>query len=173
MIVLSSISCDDIVWEVEPTCCDGSGRYFIELPYDTVLGDTVYATDGNCYRALSTSAASPTITLGDPTIYTDCVDCVAAHPCPTTTTTTTLLTCEIWNWEAAGLNDSGLEYTNCDNVFTVIPVIDITNNSGAICVYPGTTPVWNPGPSLGSHILGTNSIPCGTPATTTTTTTVV
>jgi hypothetical protein len=86
VVVTDSAPCDDIIFEVESTCCGISQLEYVFLPYCTAIGDTVYATNGYCYRALGTSLNSPTITLGDSTIYTDCVDCLAAHPCLTTTT---------------------------------------------------------------------------------------
>jgi hypothetical protein len=90
--------------------------------------------------------------------------------CPTTTTTTTFVPCTIWSWEAEGFNISGIEYTNCDGQIVYIDVDDVTNNSGDICVYPNTTPVWSPVSPGGTHILGTVGDECVTPTTTTTTT---
>lgn len=93
--------------------------------------------------------------------------------CSTTTTTTTLAPCTTWSWEAVGFNISGIEYTNCDGENVYIDVDDVTNNSGDICVYPNTTPVWSPVSPGGTHILDTLGDTCVTPPTTTTTTSYV
>ena len=84
----------------------------------------------------------------------------------TTTTTTTIAPCVEWSWEAIGPNSSNLEYTDCDGLPVVIPIIDVTNNSGIICVYPSVTPNWNPGPTLGTHIISTVGANCSTTTTT-------
>jgi hypothetical protein len=84
----------------------------------------------------------------------------------TTTTTTTIAPCVEWSWEAIGPNSSNLEYTDCDGLPVVIPIIDVTNNSGIICVYPSVTPNWNPIPTTGTHILGTVGSDCSTTTTT-------
>jgi hypothetical protein len=116
---------------------------------------------------------------------------VASEPCPTTTTTTTLIPpssttttsssststtsttttiapCVEWTWEALGVNVSDLEYTDCEGLPVVIPAIDVTNNSGIICVYPNVTPEWNPAPTTGYHNISTVGINCPTTTTTTT-----
>jgi hypothetical protein len=89
-------------------------------------------------------------------------------PPSTTTTTTTIAPCVEWTWEAAGANVSDLEYTDCDGLPAVIPAIDVTNNSGIICVYPNVTPEWNPAPTTGYHQISTVGINCPTTTTTTT-----
>ena len=88
--------------------------------------------------------------------------------------------CTMWDWASTGDNTSALDYTDCYNVFTSIPYSHIINNSGSICVYPNTTPVWNPTPTTGSHTLETSGVVCttttttsSTSSTTTTTTTIV
>lgn len=86
----------------------------------------------------------------------------------TTTTTTTIAPCTEWTWESIGANVSDLEYTDCDGLPVVIPAIDITNNSGVICVYPGVTPTWNPAPTFGYHNISTYNVICPTTTTTTT-----
>lgn len=91
--------------------------------------------------------------------------------CPTTTTTTTLALCQEYLWESFGVNSSNLEYKDCDGVSIVINSVDITNNSGTICVYPNTVPVWNPTPSTGYHQISTVGNPCVNPTTTTTSST--
>ena len=90
-------------------------------------------------------------------------------PPSTTTTTTTIALCAEWTWEAAGTNVSDLEYTDCEGLPVVIPAIDITNNSGIICVYPNVTPNWDPSPTTGYHNISTFGINCPTTTTTTTT----
>jgi hypothetical protein len=91
--------------------------------------------------------------------------------CPTTTTTTTFAPCTIWSWEAIGFNISGIRYVDCNGQEVYIDPDDVTNNSGDICVYPSTTPEWNPVSPGGTHILGTTGDECIAPSTTTTTTT--
>jgi hypothetical protein len=86
----------------------------------------------------------------------------------TTSTTTTIAPCVEWTWEAVGANVSDLEYTDCEGLPVVIPAIDVTNNSGIICVYPNVTPEWNPAPTTGTHIIGTIGADCPTTTTTTT-----
>ena len=86
----------------------------------------------------------------------------------TTTSTTTAAPCITWQWASTGEQSSDLEYTNCNGLFTVIDQADITNSSGQICVYPDTSPAWNPAPTTGTHTLGTDGVPCVTPTTTTT-----
>jgi hypothetical protein len=90
--------------------------------------------------------------------------------CPTTTTTTTLAPCTTWSWEAIGFNISGIRYVDCNGQEVYIDPDDVTNNSGDICVYPGTTPEWNPVSPGGTHTLGTTGDECVAPSTTTTTT---
>jgi len=84
----------------------------------------------------------------------------------TTSTTTTIAPCVEWSWEAIGPNSSNLEYTDCEGLPVVIPIIDVTNNSGIICVYPSVTPNWNPIPTTGTHIIGTVGADCSTTTTT-------
>lgn len=116
VVVTDSAPCDDILFEVESTCCNILQLEYVFLPHCTAIGDTVYAANGYCYRALGTSLGSPTITLGDSTIYNDCVDCVAAHPCLTTTTssstssttTTTTTICDNPNLIVNGTFDTNL-----------------------------------------------------------------
>ena len=91
--------------------------------------------------------------------------------CPTTTTTTTFAPCTIWSWEAIGFNISGIRYVDCNGQEVYIDPDDVTNNSGDICVYPSTTPEWNPVSPGGTHVLGTTGDECVAPPTTTTTTT--
>ncbi len=89
VLVDDTISCT--VFELEPTCCDGVRTEYISLSSGTLLGTAVYASNGYCYKVLSTSLLSPTVGLGVPTIYDDCGACTTANPCPTTTTTTTTI----------------------------------------------------------------------------------
>jgi hypothetical protein len=79
---------------------------------------------------------------------------------PTTTTTTTVFACTSYSWAASGDNISDLEYTNCDNLYVKIDRVDVTDNSGFICVYPGTTPIWNPTPSSGYHDISSTGVVC-------------
>jgi hypothetical protein len=90
-------------------------------------------------------------------------------PPTTTTTTTTISPCVEWTWEAAGANVSNLEYTDCDGLPVEIKAVDITNNSGIICVYPNVTPNWDPLPTSGYHQISTYNVICPTTTTTTTT----
>jgi hypothetical protein len=74
-------------------------------------------------------------------------------------TPTQIPICVIWNWElyTSGTTAS-IDYYNCDNVFTTLPITS-SPSSGNICVYPLTTPVWNPPPG-GSYLLGTSGVIC-------------
>jgi hypothetical protein len=76
-----------------------------------------------------------------------------------------LSSCIKWDWSASGPNSSSLFYNNCNNIETIILSSSITNNSGSICVYPNTTPYWNPSAVIGSHTLGTTGVPCLIPPT--------
>jgi hypothetical protein len=89
-------------------------------------------------------------------------------PPSTTTTTTTIAPCVEWTWEALGANVSNLEYIDCDGLLVEIKAVDVTNNSGIICVYPNTTPIWDPSPTTGYHNISTVGINCPTTTTTTT-----
>ncbi|NBP66056.1 MAG: hypothetical protein EBU66_15515 [Bacteroidetes bacterium] len=84
---------------------------------------------------------------------------------PTNTPTPTP-NCIIWNWQAIGANFSSLEYYNCSNTLTIIPVSAVTNSSGSICVNPSSVPTWNPTPSVGTHILGSTGVVCYNPTPT-------
>tara|TARA_R110000868_G_scaffold14426_1_gene67121 strand:- start:41700 stop:42293 length:594 start_codon:yes stop_codon:yes gene_type:complete len=107
------------------------------------------------------------------TIVNESVDCDTVYNClaASTTTTTTTLACTLWTWVADGaLNDSGLEYVNCDGETVLIPAVDVTDNRGDICVQEGTTPQWGPPPTKGSYQLATEGEACSNTTTTTTTT---
>lgn len=107
------------------------------------------------------------------TIVNNSVECETVWGCettsttttvaPTTTTTTTEFACTTYTWASIGDNISDLEYFDCDNVSVKIDRVDVTDNSGFICVYPGTTPVWNPTPSTGYHDISTTGITCVKP----------
>jgi hypothetical protein len=90
------------------------------------------------------------------------VDCDTVFNCLKTTSTTTTAApfCTTWNWEAAGANSSALIYVDCDGVETTIPIIDVTDSSGSICVLSPNIPYWSPDPSEGYHQLATYSEQC-------------
>jgi hypothetical protein len=119
--------------------------------------DTVLTGATNQYCGCCGVANSPYVTI---TIGADCIN----GECP-------LPLCTIWEWESFGENLANIEYTNCDNVLTIIDQKDVTDNSGTICVYPNTTPIFTPfPPGAGSHVLTTYGISCTEPTTTTTST---
>jgi hypothetical protein len=125
-----------------------------------LLGPKVIIVDSD-----SCPTTSTTTTLFPPPSTTTTT---TLFPPSTTTTTTTIALCVEWTWEAAGANVSDLEYTDCEGLPVVIPAIDVTNNSGIICVYPNVTPEWNPAPTTGYHQISTVGINCPTTTTTTT-----
>jgi hypothetical protein len=108
------------------------------------------------------------------------IECIYLTPTPTPsitptntpTVTSTPLNCTIWDWElyTSGTTAS-IDYYNCDNVFTTLPITS-SPSSGNICVYPLTTPVWNPPPG-GSYLLGTSGVVCLSPSPTPTPTNTV
>jgi len=114
------------------------------------------------------SEPCPTTTTTTTSIPPSTTTTTTLFPPSTTTTTTTIAPCVEWTWEALGVNVSDLEYTDCDGLPVVIPAIDVTNNSGVICVYPNVTPNWNPSPTSGYHNISTFGINCPTTTTTTT-----
>jgi len=130
-----------------------------EISYIDCFGvtqeDTVLTGATNQYCGCCGVANSPYVTI---TIGADCID----GECP-------IPPCTIWEWESVGENLANIEYTNCDNVLTIIDQKDVTDNSGTICVYPNTTPIFTPfPPGEGSHTLSTYGISCTEPTTTTT-----
>lgn len=112
------------------------------------------------------SEPCPTTTTTTTLIPPSSTTTTSSSSTSTTSTTTTLAPCVEWSWEAIGANSSNLEYTDCEGLPVVIPIIDVTNNSGIICVYPSVTPNWNPLPTTGVHTIGTVGADCSTTTTT-------
>ena len=123
------------------------------------------------------------VTTLDGCVKTEIIDCVTLYtltptptpsitptltPTPTLTITPTVTptntpNCITWDWAIYGVYTTSLEYYDCNNVFTSLPITSIS--SGSICVYPSTTPVWNP-PPIVSNSLGTSGIFCVNPTPT-------
>lgn len=120
-------------------CAQFDSIAFAGPGFINIVGNLTYCTDND--QCLITTTTTTTLA-------------------PTTTTTTTLGACVEYTWEAFGENSSDLEYTNCLGDRTFIYAIDVTNNSGTICVYPDTVPIWNPSPSTGFHEISTMGDPC-------------
>jgi hypothetical protein len=124
----------------------------------------VYAYDGRVYRVDSMSVPIftyiYTITSSVNAASSDPSCNILPTPTPTQTPTVTptkTLNCVTWDWAIYGVATTSLEYYDCNNVFTSLPITSIS--SGSICVYPLTTPVWNPPPFV-SNSLGTSGVIC-------------
>lgn len=120
----------------------------------------------------NTQTKTPTLTpttTSTPTVTPTNTPTITVTPTITSTNTPTVtptpLNCTIWYWElyTSGTTAS-IDYYNCDNVFTTLPITS-SPSSGNICVYPLTTPVWNPPPG-GSYLLGTSGVVCLAPSPT-------
>jgi hypothetical protein len=136
-----------------------------------LLGPKLIIDDSEpCPTTTTTTTIPPSSTTTTTTLFPppSTTTTTTLFPPSTTTTTTTIAPCVEWTWEAAGANVSDLEYTDCEGLPVVIPAIDVTNNSGIICVYPNVTPEWNPSPTTGYHQISTVGINCPTTTTTTT-----
>ena len=108
----------------------------------------------------TTTTADPTTTTTSSSTSTSTTTAI-----PTTTTTTTVqqaIECTTWNWEqSGGDNAAGIEYTNCSGTTVILTYLEVSNNSGSICVAPNTIPIWTdvlyPG---ATYILSDTSVPC-------------
>lgn len=114
---------------------------------------------------------NPTLLEQFTEIVNSSIECETVWKCieGTTTTTTTTLACIIWRWSADGPNDSTLVYINCEGEEITIPVEDVTDSAGDICVRADNTPAWGAPPDKGSHVIGTEGVACFITTTTTTT----
>ena len=122
----------------------------------TTSTPTVTPTNTQTPTLTPTTTSTPTVTpTNTPTITV--TPTITSTNTPTVTPTP--LNCTIWYWElyTSGTTAS-IDYYNCDNVFTTLPITS-SPSSGNICVYPLTTPVWNPPPG-GSYLLGTSGVVC-------------
>ena len=126
------------------------------------LTPTNTSTPTNTPTNTQTPTLTPT-TTSTPTVTPTNTPTITVTPTITSTNTPTVtptpLNCTIWYWElyTSGTTAS-IDYYNCDNVFTTLPITS-SPSSGNICVYPLTTPVWNPPPG-GSYLLGTSGVVC-------------
>lgn len=108
----------------------------------------------------TTTTAVPTTTTTSSSTSTSTTTAI-----PTTTTTTTVqqaIECTTWNWEqSGGDNTAGIEYTNCSGTTVILTYLEVSNNSGSICVAPNTIPIWTdvlyPG---ATYTLSDTSVPC-------------
>ena len=129
----------------------------------TPLGPTPF-TFNVCGSNPTSESVKLTFTING--LCSNGVDCDGA-PTPTPTPTPTALSCTIWEWDIFGASTASIDYYDCDNVFTTLPITSGSLGlSGNICVYPLTTPVWNPAPIV-SHSLGTSGLVCIAPLPTT------
>jgi hypothetical protein len=164
------ISSDDVAYQGPSLECAG-----IE-PCDTLtvamqkLSD--YACSVDMIENIITNITNNVTLLSQfTTIVNQNVDCDVVFNCLATTSTTTTLpvVCTEYTWEASGANDSNLVYFDCFGFEITIPAIDITDNTGTVCVLNGTSPAWDPDPQEGVHTISSYGVICS-PTTTTTTT---
>ena len=172
------VSCIEIIINAAGDCPDFPGFSVLEYTDCNGVYQTVQVNSGELPTFCSLVGGIPPaficgtgdITYGStcisPTTTTTSSSSTSTTSTSTTSTTTTIAPCVEWSWEAIGANSSNLEYTDCDGLPVVIPIIDVTNNSGIICVYPSVTPNWNPLPTTGIHTIGTVGADCSTTTTT-------
>lgn len=172
------VSCIEIIANAAGDCPDFPGFSVLEYTDCNGVYQTVQVNSGELPTFCSLVGGIPPtficgtgdITYGStcisPTTTTTSSSSTSTTSTSTTSTTTTIAPCVEWSWEAIGANSSNLEYTDCEGLPVVIPIIDVTNNSGIICVYPSVTPNWNPLPTTGTHTIGTVGADCSTTTTT-------
>jgi len=147
----TTISCT--VFEVDSDdCCGIVETEYIPLASNNPAGlinKVVYAPNGYCYKVLSTSLLSPTLSAENAPTYGDCNTCTTSNPCPTTTTTTTsafttTTTTTIWS-------TVNLDVTTYSDGTAIIDATGYTNAQwaaltvGAWCYYnndPATGPIY-------------------------------
>ena len=164
--------------------CDvyGSNCVFLSQIFTTVPPTVTIYLPPQFDSAPSVMVKVTTLDGCEKTEILDCISLYTLTPTPTpsitptltptptltqtpTVTPTQIPNCTIWTWDIYASATASIDYYDCNNVFTTLPIISVGVTSGTLCVYPLTTPVWNPAPVV-SNQLGTSGIICFNPTQT-------